>query len=125
MADSVVHFEVPYDDGDRARSFYHDVFGWTIQPMPELSYNFVQTGEHGEDGMPSGPGYIGGGMCDRSEMVPRPVITIAVADTAAALSKIEAAGGRQVGETMQVGDMGFSAYFTDSEGNLMGLWQSA
>ena len=64
-------------------------------------------------------------MCDRSEMVPRPVITIAVADTAAALAKIEAAGGRQVGETMQVGDMGFSAYFTDSEGNLMGLWQSA
>jgi hypothetical protein len=26
---------------------------------------------------------------------------------------------------MPVGDMGFAAYFTDCEGNLMGLWQSA
>ena len=24
-----------------------------------------------------------------------------------------------------VGEMGFAAYFTDSEGNLMGLWQTA
>jgi predicted enzyme related to lactoylglutathione lyase len=26
---------------------------------------------------------------------------------------------------MPVGDMGFAAYFNDSEGNLMGLWQNA
>jgi predicted enzyme related to lactoylglutathione lyase len=26
---------------------------------------------------------------------------------------------------MAVGDMGFAAYFTDTEGNLMGLWENA
>ena len=38
---------------------------------------------------------------------------------------IEKHGGSAVGEKMQVGDMGFAAYFNDSEGNLMGLWQNA
>ena len=27
-------------------------------------------------------------------------------------------------EPQQVGDMGIAAYFTDSEGNLMGIWQT-
>ena len=125
MADSVVHFEVPYDDPDRARAFYVDVFGWKIQQVPEFDYNFVQTGATGEDGMPSAPGYIGGGMFQRSKDVDRPVITLAVDDMDAALERIRAAGGSPVGEPMQVGDMGIAGYFTDTEGNLMGLWQTA
>jgi uncharacterized protein len=24
----VVHFEIPFDDGDRARRFYREVFDW-------------------------------------------------------------------------------------------------
>jgi hypothetical protein len=27
----IVHFELPYDDGGRARKFYEDVFGWQVQ----------------------------------------------------------------------------------------------
>ena len=57
----VVHFEVPYDDADRARGFYSDVFGWQIQPVPEFEYNFVQTGPTTDEGMPTEPGYIGAG----------------------------------------------------------------
>ena len=37
MAGKVVHFEVPYDDVDRATSFYQDIFGWQIQSVPELA----------------------------------------------------------------------------------------
>lgn len=37
--DKVVHFEVPYDDLERAKKFYIDVFGWKIQSMPEMNYN--------------------------------------------------------------------------------------
>lgn len=125
MTDSVVHFELPYDDADRARTFYRDVFGWQIQPVPEFDYNFVDTGATGEDGLPSGPGYIGGGMAQRSKDIPVPVITIGVEDVQAALERITAAGGSAVGEPAAVGDMGFAAYFLDCEGNLMGLWQSA
>ena len=34
-------------------------------------------------------------------------------------------GGSTVRGKEPVGDMGFAAYFTDSEGNLVGLWQNA
>jgi predicted enzyme related to lactoylglutathione lyase len=124
MTGRVVHFEVPYDDADRARAFYADVFGWSIQPVPEFDYNFVQTGPTEESGMPTEPGYIGGGMFQRQEDIGRPVITIEVADVTEALAAIAERGGAAVGEPQPVGEMGIAAYFTDSEGNLMGLWQS-
>ena len=124
MAGKVVHFEVPYDDADRARGFYRDVFGWNVQPMPEFDYNFVQTGPTGDNGMAVEPGYIGGGMFARQAPVDRPVITIEVDDMTKALAKVADNGGAAVGEPSQVGEMGIAAYFTDSEGNLMGLWQS-
>jgi len=44
MTGRVVHFEVPYDDAERARAFYGEVFGWKIQPIPEMSYDIVSTG---------------------------------------------------------------------------------
>lgn len=123
MTGRVVHFEVPYDDGDRARAFYADVFGWAIQPVPEFEYNFVQTGPMGEDG-PTEPGYIGGGMFQRDPAVDKPIITINVDDMTKALTAIAEHGGTTVREPMQVGEMGIAAYFTDCEGNLMGLWQT-
>ena len=125
MTGRVVHFEVPYDDADRARSFYSEVFGWSIQPVPDFEYNFVQTGPIDEQsGMPTEPGYIGGGMFERDSAVGTPIITIDVEDMTTALKAVEAHGGSTVRQPEQVGDMGVAAYFNDCEGNLMGLWQS-
>jgi predicted enzyme related to lactoylglutathione lyase len=124
MTGRVVHFEVPYDDADRARSFYSDVFGWNIQPVPEFDYNFVQTGPVEESGMPTEAGYIGGGMFQRDAQIGKPIITIDVDDMTKALAAIAEHGGAAVGEVQHVGEMGLAAYFTDSEGNLMGLWQT-
>ena len=125
MSARVVHFEVPFDNADRARSFYSDVFDWQIQPMPEMAYNIVSTGPVSDQGMPSESGYIGGGMLQRQAPVTTPVITLQVDDIDATLIAIEKHGGAALGEKMAVGEMGFAAYFNDSEGNLMGLWQSA
>ncbi|MGD9695245.1 MAG: VOC family protein [Thermoleophilia bacterium] len=124
MTGRVVHFEVPYDDADRARAFYSDVFGWSIQQVPDFDYNFVQTGPTGDNGMPTESGYIGGGMFQRQEDIGRPIITIDVDDMTSALATIAEHGGTAVGEPQQVGEMGIAAYFNDSEGNLLGLWQS-
>ncbi|HKY15530.1 MAG TPA: VOC family protein [Microthrixaceae bacterium] len=124
MTGRVVHFEVPYDDADRARAFYSDVFGWEIQSMPEFEYDFVQTGPTTDEGVPTESGYIGGGMFQRQEDIGRPIITIDVDEVTSALATITEHGGVAVGEPQEVGDMGIAAYFTDSEGNLMGLWQS-
>ena len=72
MTARVVHFEVPFDDADRARSFYQDVFDWQIQFIPEMDYNIVSTGPATDQGMPSEPGYIGGGMLPRQAPVTTP-----------------------------------------------------
>ena len=125
MSGRVVHFEVPYDDAERAQSFYADVFGWRIQNIPEMQYTIVSTGPATDEGMPAEPGYIGGGMAERGELVSKPVITIAVDDVNDALERIRANGGSAIGEPIQVGEMGIAAYFEDSEGNRMGLWQNA
>jgi uncharacterized protein len=126
MAGRVVHFEVPFDDGDRARAFYAEVFGWKVNTMPELKYTSVSTGPVTDEGFPSEPGYVNGGMFDRSEApVTLPVITVEVDDADAVLETIEQHGGKTVAAKFAVGDMGFAAYFEDCEGNVLGLWQNA
>lgn len=126
MSGRVVHFEVPFDDGDRARNFYRQAFGWNATEMPEMEYTGVATGPVAESGMPAEPGYIGGGMFKRSSESPTgPVITVDVPDIDAALAKIESLGGATVSAKQPVGEMGFAAYFRDTEGNVMGLWQTA
>jgi uncharacterized protein len=125
MAGAVVHFEIPADDVSRAQSFYRDAFGWNITPMPEMEYTIVGTTPTTEQGMPKDPGAINGGMFERQQDISTPVITIDVDDVDAALEKIESLGGKTVRPKIAVGEMGFAAYFNDSEGNLMGLWQNA
>jgi len=125
MSGRVVHFEVPFDDGDRARGFYQGAFGWTMMPMPGTNYTMVSTGPITENVGPSEPGYIGGGLTERSELLQGPVITVDVDDIDAALAKVEQLGGKTVRLAQDIGGgMGFTAYFTDPEGNLVGLYQS-
>jgi predicted enzyme related to lactoylglutathione lyase len=64
-------------------------------------------------------------MMARQAPVTTPVITLHVDDIDATVTAIEKHGGSSIGEKMPVGDMGFAAYFKDSEGNVMGLWQMA
>jgi predicted enzyme related to lactoylglutathione lyase len=125
MSGRVVHFEIPFDDGDRARAFYQDAFGWNVMHMPDMGYTMVSTGPTAEQGPPLEPGYIGGGMMQRADFAQGPIITVDVDDIDAALAKVEELGGKTVRPRQEVGDMGFAAYFNDSEGNLMGLWQNA
>ena len=126
----VVHFEIPMDDVERAQKFYSAVFDWQIQPIPEMKYTIVRTGPIDEQQMPKESGFINGGMFKRSGPVKSPVITIAVESLDDAFKKIEQAGGKiqkdNKGEAkMKVGDMGWAAYFIDTEGNILGLWQNA
>ncbi|HEX2175878.1 MAG TPA: VOC family protein [Nocardioidaceae bacterium] len=126
MSGRVVHFEVPFDDGERARSFYQDVFGWKLNEMPEMSYTIAMTGPVSDSGMSSEPGYINGGMYSRESGYPAsPVITVDVASIDETLTRIEHEGGSTVLAKQAVGDMGFAAYFKDSEGNVLGLWETA
>lgn len=124
MSGRVVHFEIPADDLGRAQAFYREVFGWQVQPMEGMDYTAVTTSPVDEQGMPTEPGAINGGMMQREDPVSTPVVTVDVDDVDAALATIESLGGATVLPKQAIGDMGFAAYFRDTEGNLMGLWQS-
>ena len=126
MSGRVVHFEVPFDDGDRARGFYKEIFGWQLQEMPEMGgYTLVTSGPSGDTG-PTEPGFINGGMLSRDQAAtPGPVIVVDVEDIDESLEKVGGQGGSTVVGKTPVGDMGFAAYFKDPEGNVIGLWETA
>ena len=105
MSGRVVHFELPFDDGARARSFYTELFGWQLQDVPGMDYSLVMTGPVGEQGSTE-PGYINGGMTERGGPVEHPVVTIDVDDIEATLEAVAARGGSTVVGRQPVGPMG-------------------
>jgi uncharacterized protein len=124
MSGRVVHFEIPHDDGDRARGFYEKAFGWQLMQIPEMDYTIVMSGPSNEQG-PTEAGFINGGMMQRQEPFKSPNIVIDVENLEDALKAVNDAGGSTVAEREPVGEMGFVAYFRDTEGNLIGLWENA
>ncbi len=125
MGNRVVHFELPADDIERARTFYREAFGWAVSSMPGMGYTLLGTTPSGADGAPTEPGAINGGMLERQAPITAPTITVHVDDIDEALRRIEELGGKTVRDKQPVGAMGFAAYFTDSEGTVVGLWQTA
>jgi predicted enzyme related to lactoylglutathione lyase len=123
--DKVVHFEVPFDEAERAQTFYREAFGWQLQSMPDMGYTMVTTTPTDESGRPGEIGGINGGMLAKQGPITSPVITIGVEDLDESLARIEKLGGKVAIGRQVVGDMGFSAYVHDTEGNLIGLWQNA
>ncbi len=126
----VTHFELGVDDLDRAKNFYSTVFGWKLDTMDMPGggqYTGIITTDVDPQTMtPTQPGAINGGMVLRSETVtPAPVVTIEVSGIDAALAQVESAGGTTVAPRTEIPGMGAYAYFTDLEGNVMGLWETA
>jgi predicted enzyme related to lactoylglutathione lyase len=122
--DKVVHFEIPFDQPERAQKFYQQAFQWQVLPMPEMSYHMVTTTPSGEDFRPKEPGAINGGLFQREGALKTPVLVIGVDEIKAAVERVKAAGGKIVKDPYKVGDMGVVAYFQDPEGNVLGLWQN-
>ena len=125
MTGEVGHFEIPADKPDRARKFYAATFGWKMNELPGMDYTMVSTGPVDEKGMPKEPGFIGGGIGKRADALMHPVVTIMVDEIEDAVKKIEKNGGTILHGKTPVGDgsMGWTAYFKDSEGNTVGLYQ--
>ena len=122
--DKVVHFEIPVDNLERAQKFYKNAFNWMLNPVPQLNYTILGTTEVDEMQMPKEPGAINGGMMQRSNSIKCPVITIGVENMDEAIKKVESLGGKIVSGKVEVPNMGFNAYFMDTEGNVLGLWQA-
>ena len=126
----VMHFELGVDDLDRAKNFYSSVFGWKLDtsdmPGGGQYTSIITTDVDPQTMAPTEAGAINGGMVPRAEAVtPAPVVTIGVDGIDEALAQVEAAGGKTVTPRTEIPGMGAYAYFTDLEGNVMGLWENA
>src|SRR5262245_7652069 len=121
----VVHFEIPTDDEARAREFYSSIFGWQLQVMEEMDYTLVRTVSVDEQTqLPTEPGAINGGLMKRSGETPAPVITVDVDSIDDSLQQIGSSGGSTVTPRTEIPGMGAFAYFRDTEGNVLGLWEA-
>ena len=124
--DPVVHFEIPCDDRERIARFYSQVFGWKCEMLgPEMG-NYVVVTTADKDGPPHGKrGAIGGGFYTRTKEMPAqfPSVVIAVQDVRASMKKINAAGGKVLGEPMDIPGVGAYVSFMDTEGNRTSILQ--
>lgn len=58
----VVHFEIPFDDKQRAMRFYGEAFGWQLSEFPKMNYVVARTTEVDNEQVPTTPGAINGGL---------------------------------------------------------------
>jgi hypothetical protein len=123
---SVVHFEMPYDDQVRMTRFYEQAFGWQTQALGEEMGNYVlaTTTETGESG-PKKPGTINGGFFPKKPDWPaqHPSLVIAVDNVNEPIEKVRHAGGTVLGEPMEIPGVGKYVSFIDTEGNRVSMLQ--
>jgi predicted enzyme related to lactoylglutathione lyase len=121
----VIHFEIPFDDKQRAMRFYGDAFGWKLVDMPQMNYVIASTVDVDEQQMPKEPGAINGGLFQRPKEAPNPAIYVGVDSVDSAIQKVEAAGGKVVTPRTPIPGMGAYARVADTEGNVIGLFEGA
>jgi len=115
---TIVHFNLPADDPERARLFYRELFGWKFEAPPGFpDYYLVETEDL--EGMPG----IGGGMGKRESPYQQITNYIGVSSVDEYLAKVESLGGKIILPKMPVPGFGNLAVCMDTEGNPFGLWQ--
>lgn len=122
----VVHFEMPYEDGDRLVKFYTQAFGWQMQKFgPDMgNYVTAATTETDENRMVKTPGAVNGGFFPKKRAAEYPSVVIAVDNIREAIKKVTGAGGKILGDPVEIPGVGQYVSFTDTEGNRVSILQS-
>jgi uncharacterized protein len=125
MDHTVVHFEIPADDPERATKFYRELFGWEIQKFsaeggPE--YWLVRTVPVDAEGRPTRPG-VNGGLMRRMAPGQTPVNYIAVEGVDDFVQKAVRLGATVCMPRTPVPGMGWFAQLRDTEGNVFAVWE--
>ena len=111
MAHPVVHFEIGCKDKAATSAFYQNVFGWVIDPGP---MGLIDTGS--KEGIAGHIAALGHEPHQFTHFY------IQTDDIQASLNQVEAAGGKTVVPPVP-NPTGTFAWFTDPEGNTVGLWK--
>lgn len=122
----VVHFEMPAENRQRMADFYSKTFGWKTQLLGKDMGNYViaTTTESDEKG-PKKPGAINGGFFPKSDDMPAqyPSVVVAVDDINDSMKKVMKAGGKVLGDPMEIPGIGQYVSFFDTEGNRVSMLQ--
>lgn len=122
----VVHFEMPAEDKKRMSAFYARAFAWQAKQLgPDMGeYVMVTTTDSDESG-PKKPGAINGGFFQKTEDRPAqyPSVVIQVDDIKEHMKIVEQAGGKVLGEPMEIPNVGWYVSFFDTEGNRVSMMQ--
>ena len=113
---SLIWFEIPADQPERAKKFYSKLFGWKINPFPAMpDYHHVDTG--GADASPDGA------VMKRTH--PTHTITnyILVPSVTRFMAKVTKLGGSICKPKTTVPQMGYFAICQDTENNTFALWE--
>jgi predicted enzyme related to lactoylglutathione lyase len=107
----VIHFEIGCRDLAKTKEFYTDLFGWDASNIGPAE-NFNTNSKEGIQGHLTALGH------EPNNYV---TVYIQVDDIKGTLSRIEAAGGKKVIGPFPLPDKRQFAWFTDPEGNMIGL----
>lgn len=116
---SVVHFEIPADDVERASKFYNMLFGWRAEKVPgPYEYWMIHTKKTESD---CG---INGGISRRKNESEHIVDYVDVDSVDICLDKVEQLGGKIIEKKTAIPKMGWYAICLDTEKNVFGVWQT-
>jgi hypothetical protein len=120
----VIHFEMPAQDRERMAKFYEKAFDWETKLLgPDMGQYVVVTTTESDDKGPKKPGAINGGffMKDPKKPGQYPSVVIEVDDMDGAMKKVAKAGGKVLGDPMDIPGVGRYVAFTDTEGNRVSM----
>ena len=114
---SIVWFEIPADNVERAKKFYGDLFGWKIEKFPgPMDYWHIDTG--GADATPDG------GLLKRQNPGQQGITNyIGVESVDRFVAKVQKLGGKICMPKTAVSQMGYFAICQDPENNTFALWE--
>ena len=121
MKNAINWFEISVKDYERAKKFYNEILGIEIvdyhMPEKNMKYGMFPYDEE-NDG-------VGGGLMEMEGCNPSmdgaTVYLNGGDDLSNVLSKVEKAGGAVIMPKMEIGENGYIAQFTDTEGNRVAL----
>ena len=117
-------FEIPVTDADRAQKFYQAIFD-----IEMMSMDMPGPHEMKMIGFPPGPPHSGGALVKSPSHKPSTEGSVIYLngnpDLQNVLDRIEGAGGKITLPKTQISpEIGYMAFFTDTEGNTLGLHSS-
>jgi predicted enzyme related to lactoylglutathione lyase len=123
--DGVNLFNIPVDNMDRAKQFFTNTFGWSFMATGmDGDHHFATTVPTDENGIPTTPGGINGGIMQRGAYKQDVTsIFIKVNSIEDTIKKVEKNGGKVIMPKVPIADFAFLAQIKDTEGNLISLWE--